>query len=243
MALLFLSSSPLRIGAHPGYIFLSRFFASASPLFSSPPRAFSCRVADDCVGASSRRDLAKRMPLPRASLTIRRGCRKIRDTRKSISTAVGSDGVSRKSHCVSVLGPREGERETLWKTDVLSSGRATRTSSGDGLRYICDSVERANVSCGRGLGVKRCFMRRFAAFWQCDRAARAKLRPPIGNARRFLNKWTPRAQSASGRWQRRESGECVSFSFFLIYTKIVPLWVIYGVERSNTICRVNIRIE
>jgi len=105
--------------------FFSHVALSFSPSFSRfflNPFLTRCIFVSDsrrlcrCVGVSSRRDPAKRMPLPRASLTIRRGCRKIRDTRKSISTAVGSDGVSRKSHCVSV--PRqEGDGE--WRTSFL----------------------------------------------------------------------------------------------------------------------------
>lgn len=81
------------------------FFPSFSHLFLTTFLTRCIFVSDSrrlcrCVGVSSRRDPAKRTPLPRASLTIRRDCRKIHDTRKSISTAVGSDGVSRKSHCI-----------------------------------------------------------------------------------------------------------------------------------------------
>jgi len=91
------------------------------------------------------------MPLPRASLTIRRGCRKIRDTRKSISTAVGSDGVSRKSHCIGApMARARGEGRERRKTDVLSS--APRARGGTLSRGGGDSrairavlvVERAN---------------------------------------------------------------------------------------------------
>lgn len=130
------------------------FLFAYSPLFlpivlSPLPRHFShplhLRVGFSpivsvrrCVGVSSRRDPTKRTPLPRASLTIRRDCRKIRDTRKSISTAVGSDGVSRKSHCIGA--PTRGR-----KTDasfLLSRARGgTREES---RAYICNSVERAN---------------------------------------------------------------------------------------------------
>lgn len=112
-------------------LFLATFLTRC--IFVSDSRRL-CR----CVGVSSRRDPTKRTPLPRASLTIRRDCRKIRDTRKSISTAVGSDGVSRKSHCIGA--PTRGR-----KTDasfLLSRARGgTREES---RAYICNSVERAN---------------------------------------------------------------------------------------------------
>lgn len=164
--------------------FFLRVAPSFSPSFSRfPLNSFLTRcifVSDSrrlcrCVGVSSRRDPAKRMPLPRASLTIRRGCRKIRDTRKSISTAVGSDGVSRKSHCIGA--PARGRRRM---TDVLSSApRESRTSRGH--RAIYAILLSVRISCGCGLGAKRCFMRRFAAFRQRDRAARAKLRLPTNS--------------------------------------------------------------
>lgn len=70
---------------------------------------------------------------------------------------------------VSVLRrEREKERERERKTDVLSSmPRKRRTSRG--LRAIYAILSSVRISCGCGLGVKRCFMRRFAAFRQCDR--------------------------------------------------------------------------
>jgi len=162
--------------------FFSRIALSFSPSFSRflfNPFLTRCIFVSDsrwlcwCVSVSSRRDPAKRMPLPRASLTIRWGCRKIRDTRKSISTAVGSDGVSRKSHCIGA--PARGRRRM---TNVLSSApREKRTSRRHRATYAILSSVR--ISCGCGLGVKRCFMRRFAVFRQCDRTARAKLRPSM----------------------------------------------------------------
>lgn len=170
--------------------FLSRATLSFSPSFSRfllNPFLTRCifvsgsRRLCRCVGVSSRRDPAKRMPLPRASLTIRRGCRKIRDTRKSISTAVGSDGVSRKSHCIGA--PARGRRRM---TDVLSSApREKRTSRGH--RAIYAILSSVRISCGCGLGAKRCFMPRFAAFRQRDRMARAKLCSLNNLARQFSN--------------------------------------------------------
>lgn len=161
------------------------------------------------------------MPLPRASLTIRRGCRKIRDTRKSISTAVGSDGVSRKSHCIGA--PARGRRRM---TDVLSSAPRERRPS-RGHRAIYAILLSVRISCGCGLGAKRCFMRRFAAFRQCDRTARAKLCPPTNSL--VDSQMNDGAQEASGRRRIKNRGDCSEKSI----VQKLPFFRDCKIKRSN----------
>lgn len=82
-----------------------------------------------------------------------------------------------------VLVPRrEGERRTR---PFFYAAREEELERRAALIYAILSSVR--ISCGCGLGVERCFMRRFAAFRQCDRGGASGITSANEFARRFSN--------------------------------------------------------
>lgn len=156
---------------------LLRLLASSSTLFS--PATSSCRSPAGCVGASvcPVGEIRQKGCRSRGHLSQSDGAAEKYVTRENqFQRRLAPTGLAVKA-IVSV--PRqEGDGE--WRTSFLLR-RAREEDLERGHRAIYAILSSVRISCGCGLGAKRCFMRRFAAFRQCDRTARAKLCPPTNS--------------------------------------------------------------